>query len=81
MGVGLQEYSNMLWGGDNVGHVVHSGGTVYGVTFTLMCCVQGDWGDRRSRLVGGRGRVIKFQLVTITPHKEIVERMHRRTYC
>ena len=54
LGVGLQEYSNVLGGGDNVGHLAHGGGSAFGVAFTVMFCIQGGWGDRRRRLVGDR---------------------------
>lgn len=47
LGVGLKEYTNALWGGDNVGHAAHGGGAAFGVAFAVMCCMP-SWKGRRS---------------------------------
>ena len=47
LGVGLTEYTNALWGGDNVGHAAHGGGAAFGVAFAVMCCMP-SWKGRRS---------------------------------
>jgi membrane associated rhomboid family serine protease len=47
LGVGLKEYTNTLWGGDNVGHAAHGGGAAFGVAFAVMCCIH-SWKGLRS---------------------------------
>jgi membrane associated rhomboid family serine protease len=46
LGVDLKEYTNALWGGDNVAHAAHGGGTAFGVAFAVMCCIHSWMGGK-----------------------------------
>ena len=46
LGVGLKEYTNALWGGDNVAHAAHGGGTAFGVAFAVICCIHSWMGGK-----------------------------------